>query len=157
MQWRKRYVDDTYTALPSDFVDPFHEHLNSIHLHIQFTVERESGGQLPFLDVLLAREEDGSINTEVYRKPTHADQYLAFDSHHPAAHKTAVVITLMCRAEALSSLGVSHILEEKHIQDLLWRNSCPAAFITNRPSHSLSQVICKVLSSLAIKVTFCPL
>ena len=31
--WR-RYVDDTCTALPRDLVDPFHEHLNSIDLHI---------------------------------------------------------------------------------------------------------------------------
>ena len=53
--WR-RYVDDTCTALPRDLVEPFHEHLNSINKNIQFTVERESGGQLPFLDVLLTRE-----------------------------------------------------------------------------------------------------
>ena len=62
--WR-RYVDDTCAALPHDFVDPFHEHLSSIDPHIQFTVERESRGQLPFLDVLLTREEDGTISTEV--------------------------------------------------------------------------------------------
>ena len=74
--WR-RYVDDTCAALPHDLVDPFHEHLNSIDPHIQFTVERESKGQLPFLDVRLTREEDGTISTEVYRKPTHMDQYLA--------------------------------------------------------------------------------
>ena len=74
--WR-RYLDDT-----RDLVDPFHEHLNSIDPHIQFTVERESGGQLPFLDMLLTREEDGTISTEVYRKPTHTDQYLA---HPPTA------------------------------------------------------------------------
>ena len=49
--WR-RYVDDTCTALPRDLVDPFHEYLNSIDPHIQFTVERESRGQLPFLVVL---------------------------------------------------------------------------------------------------------
>ena len=41
--WR-RNVDDMCTALPRDLVDPFYEHLNSIDLHIQFTVERESGG-----------------------------------------------------------------------------------------------------------------
>ena len=110
--WR-RYVDETCTTFPRDFVDPFHEHLKSIDPHIQFTVERESGGQLPFFDVLLAREEDGTISTEVYQKPTHTDQYLAFDSHHPAAHKRAVVRTLMCRAETLSSSDVSCVQEEK--------------------------------------------
>ena len=100
--WR-RYVDDKCTALPSNLVDSFHDHLNSIDPCIQFTIERESDGQLPFLDILLNREEDGSISTSVYRKATHTDQYLCFHSHHPAAHKRAVVRTLMCRAEALSS------------------------------------------------------
>ena len=98
--WR-RYMNDTCTALPHDLVDPFHEHLNSIDPYIQFTVERESRRQLPFLDVLLAREEDGTISSVVYRKPTHMNQYLAFDSHHPTAHKIAVVRTLMGQAETL--------------------------------------------------------
>ena len=72
--WRT-YVDDTCTTLPYNLVGPFHEYLNSIDPHIQFNVERESGVQLPFLDVLLTMEEDGTISTEVYRKPTHTDQF----------------------------------------------------------------------------------
>ena len=59
------------------------------------------------LDILLNREEDGSISTSVYRNATYTDQYLSFHSHHPAAHNRAVVRTLMCRAEALPSSGVS--------------------------------------------------
>ena len=66
--WR-RYVDDTCPVLPSNLVDSFHDHLNSIDLCIQFTIERESDGQLPFLDILLNREEEGSISTSVYRSP----------------------------------------------------------------------------------------
>ena len=126
--WR-RYVDDTCTALPSNLVDSFHDHLNSIDPCIQFTIERESNGQLPFLDILLNREEDGSISTSVYRKATHTDQYLSFHSHHPAAHKRAVVRTLMCRAEALSSSGVSRAQEEKLVSQALQGNGYPKGFI----------------------------
>ena len=64
--WR-RYVDDTCTALPSDLVDSFHNHPNSIDPCIQFTMEKKSDRQLPFLDILLSREEDGSISTSVHR------------------------------------------------------------------------------------------
>ena len=113
-QFWRRYVNDTCTALPLDLVDSFHKHLNSIDPCIQFTME-ESNGQLPFLDILLSREEDGSICTSVHCKATHTDQYLCFQSHHPASHKRAVVRTLMCRAEALSSSGVSRSQEEKHV------------------------------------------
>ena len=63
-----RYVDDTLTALPPDIVTRFHNHLNSINPHIQFTVEIESDNSLPFLDVLLTHESDGNIITSVYKK-----------------------------------------------------------------------------------------
>ena len=52
----KRYVDDTCTILLGDLVDSFHSYLNSIDNDIQFMVEKESDGQLPFLDILLTRE-----------------------------------------------------------------------------------------------------
>ena len=69
--WR-RYVDDTCATLPLDLVDSFHKHLNRIDPCIQFRME-ESNGQLPFFDILLSREEDGSISTSVHRKATHTD------------------------------------------------------------------------------------
>ena len=96
--WR-RYVDDTCAALPPD-------HLNSIEPCVQFTVGEELDGRLAFLDVQLSRNDDGTVCTLVYCKATHTNQYLAFESHHPVAHKVAVEKTLMSRAEALSSSGV---------------------------------------------------
>ena len=59
------------------------------------SVSEESDGQLPFLDILLSREEDGFISTSVHCKTTHTNQYLCFHSHHPTAHKRAVVRTLV--------------------------------------------------------------
>ena len=122
-------MDDTCTALPRGLVTSFQEHLNNIDKNVQFTVEEESDGRLPFLDVLMTREEDGTISTSVYRKPTHTDQYLAFKSHHPMAHKRAVVRTLMHRAETLFSSGVSRAQEEKRVQDALEKNGYPTTFV----------------------------
>ena len=49
----------------------------------KFIVEQEVDGPLPFLDTLLRRREDGSLDVSVYRKPTHTNWYLHFESHHP--------------------------------------------------------------------------
>ena len=52
----------------------------------------------------------------------------------PTAHKRAVVRSLMCRAETLSSSGVNWTQEEKRVQESLQRNGYPARFVQR---HSL--------------------
>ena len=52
----------------------FHELVNE--LAIQFTVERETDGKLPFLDTCVQRTTDGKLEAVVYRKPTHTDKYI---------------------------------------------------------------------------------
>ena len=97
-------------------IEAFYKHLNCIEPCIQFTVEKESDERrLPFLDMQLCREDDGSISTSVYRKAVHTNQYLSFTSQHLMAHKVAVVKTLMTRANALSSSGVEHVEEKRRL------------------------------------------
>ena len=81
----KWYVDDTCTctALLVSKLQEFLSHLNGVKPSIQFTVETESEGKLPFLDVLLQCDLDGSILMTVYTKSTHTDRYLA---SHPITH-----------------------------------------------------------------------
>ena len=121
----------TRAALPPDQIHPFLDHLNRIEPCAQFTVEEESDGRLAFLDVQLSRSEDGTVSTSVYRKATHTNQYLAFEPHHPVAHKVAVVKTLMSRAEALSSSSVERAQEEKEITGTLKKNGYPSSFVYN--------------------------
>jgi hypothetical protein len=56
----------------SEFLD----HLNSIHESIQFTMETERDWHLPFLDIDIYRQSDGSLGHKVYRKPMHTNLYL---------------------------------------------------------------------------------
>ena len=76
----------------------FLEHLNSLHPSIEFTMEMEEGGSLPFLDTLIKRNKDGTVDTSVYRKPTHTDHYLQYSSHHPSHVKLGMVSGLFHRA-----------------------------------------------------------
>jgi hypothetical protein len=67
-----RYVDDTLFTWqhgPDKLTDFLH-HLKSIHQSIQFTMETESEGHLPFLDLDIYRRLDGSLGHKVYRKPS---------------------------------------------------------------------------------------
>ena len=55
---------------------------------------------------------DGTLSSQVYRKPTHTDHYLQFGSHHPLIHKLGVIRTLHYRAETIVSEN-SQISKEK--------------------------------------------
>ena len=175
----KRYVDDT--VIPCNLVREFLSHLNSIEACIQVTVQKETeDGKLPFLDVCLCRESDGSVTTSVYRKSTRTSQYLSFDSHHPVAHKASVVKTSMNRASELSSNDVVRVTEEERVVDALKQNGHPMRFIQRhsrssklpRPAEDdrrlprtsltlpyisgLSETVRRILGPLDIRVAFRP-
>ena len=47
------------------------------------------------LNTLTHKKPDGSIKVTIFRKPTHTDQYLDMDSHHPQQHKLGVIRPLV--------------------------------------------------------------
>ena len=110
----KRYVDDTLEKIKRGQVIPLTEHLNSIDVtgNIKFTYDQENEGKLAFLDVLLSRRPDGSIKLQIYRKPTHTDAYLMFDSHHPVQHKFSVIRTLLGRNHEIVTEEADRVGEE---------------------------------------------
>ena len=94
-------------------------HINHQNPHTKFTNDPEKDGQLPFLDTLVKRQSDGSLQVSVYRKPTHTDQYLAFDSYHPLEHKLSVVRMLFHRAETVVITPEDKDSELKHVKTAL--------------------------------------
>ena len=161
-------------------VDSFHQHLNSIEPSIQFTVEIENNGRLPFLDILITRGNDGFLSTAVYRKQTHTNQYFQFSSHHPSSNKLFVGRSFFSRAHTYSSSLVQRVEKESIIFQALLKNGYPTNFIkrcqkrsnTNQSHLSLVtkkkiriaipyiqgqfESIRRILSPLVIEITFRP-
>ena len=100
----KRFVDDTFVILETTHKEEFFQQINGIEKKIQFTVENtRADGSLPFLDTVVTAKEDGSLSTSIYRKPTHTNQYLQWDSHHSIANKYSVINSLLHRATNICS------------------------------------------------------
>jgi hypothetical protein len=123
--WWFRYVDDTHTKQKVEHVEEFTEHINSIDPDIKFTMEKEENGSLAFLDINTIRKPDGSLKITIYRKPTHTDQYLDFNSHHPNEHKLSVVRTLFGRAKSIISEEQDLNLEMQHVSQALTKCHYP--------------------------------
>ena len=97
-------MDDTFVILETTYKEDFFQHINGIEEKIQFTAENtRADGSLPFLDTLVTVKEDGSLSTSIYRKPTHTNQYLQWDSHHAFANKYSVINSLLHRAKNICS------------------------------------------------------
>ena len=73
-----RYVDDVYSIVETNQIALFHDHLNTLSYSIKFTKELESEGTLSFLDATVIRKTDGTLSTDIYRKPTHTGKISFF-------------------------------------------------------------------------------
>ena len=97
-----------------DQVNKLQEHLNSIDPHIKFTIELPGTDGLPFLDTM-TKPTSNSIESTVYRKPTHTDRYLYYNSNHPISAKLSVIHTLTHRAKQVCSTPESLVKEMDHL------------------------------------------
>ena len=115
----KRYVDDTIVAMDDSLLEDFTSHINTIHPSIKFTREEEVDKSLPMLDARTTRNPVGGLSFSVYRKPTHTDQYLQFNSNQPLNHKLGVIRTLRHRCETICSTEEAKLLELEHLKKVL--------------------------------------
>lgn len=120
-----KYVDDLFFVIPSTQVDILLNGLNSFHPDVKFTREVEQNGQLPYLDVMLIRNDSTRhIDTKIYQKPTSKGRILNFHSSHSFSLKKNTATGLINRTYKLTSPHLWCEVERKLKQDL-FRNSYP--------------------------------
>ena len=114
----KRYVDDTFAFIDPDKLEEINDILNSFDNNISFTHELEQNNQLPFLDALISNN-NGNIQSTVYRKPTNTDVYINWNAHAPNIWKISTIRTLVKRALTICLDKKSLDAELKHIKHAL--------------------------------------
>ncbi|XP_033099241.1 uncharacterized protein LOC117102900 [Anneissia japonica] len=100
-------------------------------------MEEEHNRSLPFLDVLVTRQDAETLSHAVYCKPTHTDRYLNKCSFHHPSTKKGVCNTLIRRAHCISDHN-SIRKEVQHVKAALKLNGYHTRDIaTPRPSNRL--------------------
>ena len=140
-----RFVDDTFVIHKEANKEGFLQHMNSVDPAIRFTVEdNKQNRSIPFLDIIVKPEADGSLSITVYRKPTHTDQYLQWDSHHHLSATFSVIQTLSHRAKTVYSKPELLQQEKDHLRKALTKCKYPKWALDKmekRLNKSTSEVI----------------
>ena len=98
-----RYVDDTFAVFnDADECNKFFSHLNSLHPLPCFTFEKECNRTLPFLDVLVEKNDHEYV-TSIYRKSIFTGQYIRWNSFCHMKQKTNLISTLVHKALVICS------------------------------------------------------
>ena len=138
-------MDDTFVIHKEVNKQGFLQHTNSVDPAIKFTVEdNKEDGSIPFLDTTVKPEADGTLSITVYRKPTHTDQYLQWDSHHHLSAKFSVINTLSHRATTMCSKPELLQQEKDHLRKALTKCKYPKWTldkVEKRLNRSTSEVI----------------
>ena len=124
----KRFVDDSFSMIKKTAINSFLYLLNDIEPNISFTIELEQDNKISFLDTLITRQGN-DLKIDVFRKPTHTDRYLDFNSHHDLKHKISTARTLIHRAQTLPNTYTGKQDELNHITTTLKCNGYPDRII----------------------------
>ena len=128
--WWKRYVDDIICIVKKDQVDILFNHINQMDVHIKFIMESpDSDGSIPFLDTKCPPYSCNIILTIVYRKPSHTDRYLEWNSNHPRSAKRSVITALTHRVKMVYSIPELLAKEMDNLHWVLCRNNYPDWFL----------------------------
>ena len=92
-------------------------------------MEEESNRELEFLDTLL-KQNNGKISVLVYKKPTHADQYIHYSCHHQRSCKESVVSSLFNLAYSIITKKDNLTKENARVKQVLIENGYQESIIS---------------------------
>ena len=139
----RRYVDDIIVLFETlEQFETFKDYLNAKHNNINFTREIEIDGRLPFLDILIDRN-NGDITTSVYRKPTFTGVYTHFHSFLPSCYKFGLMSTILFRYFSICSSYCLFHLEVVEFKKIFLRNGYPLKLIDTCIQRFLNRTFVK--------------
>ena len=126
-----RYVDDIFCIIKKSHIRIFLRQLNEYHPSIKFTFEEEQNGKLPFLDVMVIRNSEDTIELDIYRKPTNTERFITQNSMHPEQHKMAAFNSMIHRLVTLPLNEERYKKEQDYIFQLATKNGFSKEIIRN--------------------------
>ena len=136
-----RYVDDTFTIIKDGEIESVQKALNEFHKDINFTFETETEKKIPFLDVMISRKEDGTFDTEVYRKKTDTNIYINWEAFATRSWKIGTLKGLFRRAFLICSTEQSRRREINFLKHVFTKiNGYPSRVVNDTLHHVKAEI-----------------
>ena len=134
-----RYIDDTILICNNrENLISLVERLNEVEPSIEFTLEEEENGKLPFLDVLIIKNNN-KLSFKVYRKPTNKNDMIHFYSHHNTKVKRGVLIGFYLRANRICS--PEFLADEYNYIDTIFKQLKYPNFLLNQAKTRTKNIL----------------
>ena len=128
-----RYVDEIFCAFESEIdLNLFFQKISSIHHGIKFWKEVEWHNQLRYLNVLITRLNNGSLQTNFVRKTANAELDVKWSSLCPIKIKLEYVSDLLERIYRTCNSYTTRHVEFRFFRKMLLRNGYPLKNLKNR-------------------------
>lgn len=124
-----RYVDDVFAIVDKDKVNDTLNILNCQHESINFTHEVESDGKLAFLDLIVKRNTENSLEFEIFHKPTSTKIVITSDSFCPIQYKQAPFHSMIHRLVYIPLTLPCYIKERNYILNVAKMNGYKPSLI----------------------------
>ena len=128
-----------FLIIPNNKIKDTIENFNSYHPRLKFTFELEIDNTLPFLNLLMIKNQDVTLATNWFRKNTFSDRYLNFPSNHLFKQKIAIIKNLV-DAAILLSYEKFHDENLEIIKNLLVLNNYPINLIKKHINIRIFQI-----------------
>lgn len=145
-----RYVDDIFVILKQNQVDLVLSKLNSTNMNIEFTHEVEMNNCLPFLDILIQRNNN-KLDFSVYRKPTSTKRFIPSSSHHCFQQKMSAFNSMVHRMLHLPLSAESRRKEQTEILEIAKINGYHEDLIYKIINRQMKKLTLRNISTLSIQ------
>ena len=137
-----RYMDDILRSIKKSEVQNKLSQINTLHPNLQFTLEEETEGNLPFLDMLLMHRGE-HLSSSWYCKPTDTVLIMNFHVLAPQQYKRSVVGGFVHRIYRACSNWTNFHQSLQRAKTVLEKNQYPPDFYDPIIESTLEKLIAK--------------
>ena len=137
---KARYMDDIIRSIKASEIEQKLRDINELHPSLKFTMEREVDGLLPFLDMLIQRDNN-KLNSTWYTKPTDTGLVMNYHALAPKRYKRSVVSGLVYRLHRACSTWKNFHSSMEKAKFVLEKNQYPPQFYEPLIEQTLSKIV----------------